>query len=61
MADPILCEGRRCLNEVKEEGDFCPECEVEYQEYADDRAEELKYQTAKDDYWQSKIDERRGK
>ena len=46
---------------VKEEGDFCPECEIEYQEYADDRAKELKYQMAKDDYWQAKIDERRGK
>ena len=61
MTDSILCEGKACLNMVKEEGDLCPECDAERQEYEDDRAKELSYQAAKDDYWMRKIDERRGK
>jgi hypothetical protein len=46
---------------VKEEGDLCPSCDADRQEYEDDRAKELKYQMAKDDYWMRRIDERRGK
>jgi Zn finger protein HypA/HybF involved in hydrogenase expression len=57
----ILCAGKTCLEKVKEEGDLCPSCESDQQEYEDDRAKELKYQIAKDDYWMRKIDERRGK
>jgi hypothetical protein len=59
--DPILCEGRKCLNEVKQEGDLCPECQRAQEEYEYDLARELSYQTAKDDYNMRKIDERRGK
>ena len=59
--DPILCEGKRCLTEVKEEGDLCPSCEADRQEYETDRSRELRDQIAKDDYWMRKIDERRGK
>ena len=61
MTDSILCEGKKCLTMVKEEGDLCPSCESDRQEYEDDRAKELSYQMAKDDYWMRKIDERRGK
>ena len=61
MSDLILCAGKACLTEVKEEGDLCPSCEADRQEYEDDRAKELKYQIAKDNYWMRKIDERRGK
>lgn len=61
MANEFLCAGKRCLNEVKEEGDLCPACEAEAAEYARERAEDLAYEMAKDDYYQRKIDERRGK
>ena len=57
----ILCDGKTCLEEVKEEGDLCPSCEADHEEYLNDRAEHLAYEMAKDDYYMNKIDEARGK
>ena len=58
---PPLCEGKRCLEFVKEEGDLCPSCQSDADEYAKDMAEDRAYEMARDDYYMRKIDERRGK
>ena len=59
--EAILCSGKGCIEEVKEEDDLCPSCLADDEEYRRERAEDLAYEMAKDDYWMRKIDERRGK
>jgi RecJ-like exonuclease len=59
--EAILCAGKGCLEEVKEEDDLCPECAQANEEYLHDRAQELRDDIARDDHYMRKIDEARGK
>lgn len=59
--ETILCAGKGCIEEVKEEDDLCPSCLADDEEYRRERAEDLAYEMARDDYYMNKIDEARGK